>query len=396
MSKQTLLLQTEDPKEALLIRGYTFNPAPYGFMLGQKNRTVAYKVANYGSIFMNDYLERSGLPGAASFRYMFGAKRYQVGDLASCSPTIADEILRSGKTYDEADAKVLDLFLSDELSSMGMQMPCLYEVPLVTAGDVLQTVEKNGEKKMKIKGDDKPFYYLVNLNPTMPSELATDQLSDAWKAMLTECQYSYYYDVGANRIAVSNTKSAYYGLPPNSRALRMPLLKTQIIPENCTSPAVGGEVRKRKTKKSKPEKTPAKQTVAENPVAWQPLLKAFLDSPSEASYKALTGCGVAWKHFYAPKPKGGDGFKLSKYAGKRLRSPYVGVDKAMDSSAFAKMIVDKWAEEDQRLMVILKWATLTRWEGGKVFFRKEEEPKKKQETAGLTEETAVPEVAPEE
>jgi len=392
MSKQALL-QTEDPKEALLIRGYAFNAAPYGFMLGQKGKMQAYKVSVFGSVFMNDLLDRSGLTGAASFRFMFGAKRYQLGDLSSCSPAITDEILRNDKDYTEAENTVLELFLSDELSPMGIKLPCLYEVPLVNAADVLESSD-TGEGRIRIKGDDKPFYYLVNLTQNVPSELARSELSDAWKTMLTECQYSYYHDVGANRIAVSNTKSAYYGLPPNSKALRMPLLRTQIIPEFCKSPAVSGESRKRKAKKPKPEKAPTKQTATENPVAWRPLLKGFLDSPSEETYKAFTGCGAAWKEFYAPVPEGGESFKLSKYAAKRMRKPFVGVDNAMDSSAFVEMITTKWADDYQRLMIILKWATLTRWEQGKVYFK--EEPKKEVETAGQTEAAAEPEAKAEE
>jgi hypothetical protein len=389
MSKQTLL-QTEDPREALTIRGYHFNPAPYGFSLGPKNKAAAYKVSVFGSMFMNDLMIRSGMPGAASFRFMFGSKRYEFGDLASCSPAVAEEILRNGKTYEEAEAKVMDLFLSDEISDAGIKMPCLYEVPLVNAADVLGTYEEDGENKLKVKDDDKPFYYLVNLAPTQLSEMVSSQLPDEWKAMLTKCQYSYYFDVGGNRIAVSNTKSAYFGLPPNSKALRMPLLKTQIIPENCKSPAVGKKttpkakpVKKSKAKPVEKQSTEAKQAVAENPVAWQPLLKAFLDSPSEAAHKELIGCGSAWKEFYVSKPKGDEALKLSKYAAKRMRKPYVGAVNAVDGSAFVELITTKWTEEYPRLMVILKWATLTRWEQGKVFFK--EEPKEDAKAAGQEE-----------
>jgi len=395
MSKQALL-QTEDPKEALLIRGYHFNPAAYGFSLGPKNKAVAYKVSVFGSVFLNDLMIRSGIPGAASFRYMFGAKRYEYGDLASCSPAVAEEILRSGKTYEQADAKVLDLFLSDEISDAGIKMPCLYEVPLVNAADVLETYEEDGENKLRIKDDDKPFYYLVNMATPQLSEAVTNQLPDDWKAMLTRRQYSYYFDVGGNRIAVSNTKSAYFGLPPNSKALRMPLLKTQIIPENCRSPAVGKKstpkpkvVKKDKPKPKEKKTSDAKQAVAENPVAWQPLLKAFLDSPSEATHKELIGCGTAWKEFYATKPEGDETLKLSKYAAKRMRKPYVGVANAVEGSALVEMITAKWAGEYPRLMVILKWATLTRWEQGKVFFK--EEPKMDAKAAGQEEEAAKPE-----
>lgn len=370
-----------------MIRGYHFNPASYGFSLGPKNKTVAYKVSVFGSMFMNDLLVRSGLAGAASFRYMFGAKRYEVGDLSSCSPAVAEEILRNGKSYEEAEAKVMDLFLSDEVSDMGIKMPCLYEVPLVNAADVLETYEEDGETKLKIKDDDKPFYYLVNLAPIQLSEAVTNQLPDVWKAMLTRCQYSYYFDVGGNRIAVSNTKSAYFGLPPNSKALRMPLLKTQIIPENCRSPAVGKKTfskakpaKKGKAKPAEKKSTDVKQADAEDPAAWQPLLKAFLDSPSGTTHKELIGCGSAWKEFYATKPKGDETLKMSKYAAKRLRRPLVGADNAVDGTAFVEMITTKWAEDYQRLMIVLKWATLTRWDQGKVFFK--EEPKEVAKAAG--------------
>jgi hypothetical protein len=387
MSKQTTLF-TEDPIEALAIRGYQFSPAAYGFSLGPKNKALAYKVSAFGSVFMNDYMLRSGLQGAASFRYMFGAKRYEVGDLASCSPMAVEEIQRCGKSYDEADAKVMELFVSDELSKQGMKMPCLYEVPLVNAVDVAETTAQDGRTTLKIKGHDKPFYYLINLADPQVSEIVTNELPDDWKDMLTRCQYSYYFDVGGNRLAVSNTLSAYFGLPPNSKALRIPLLKTQIIPENCSPAAVGKKVtgkaksspKKAKTKSAEKRPTEAKLPIAEDPVAWQSVLQAFLDSPSEETHKALTDCASAWKQFYATKAKGDDALKLSKYAAKRMRKAYVGSANAMEGLAFVEMITSKWEQGYPRLMVILKWATLTRWEQGKVYFK--EEPKQEMGAAG--------------
>lgn len=390
---QHAILQTEEPKEALLIRGYTFNAASYGFNLGSMDRTQAYKVSVFGSVFMNDLLIRSGIPGAASFRFAFGAKRYRHGDLAACSPSVSEEALRSGKTYEEADAKILSLFLSDDLSDAGIKMPCLYEVPLVNVADVTERYEEDGESKLKIKDDDKPFYFVVNMASLHLSEVPNKQLPDDWKAMLVRRQYSFFLDVSGNRLAVSNTKSAYFGLPPNSKALRMPLLKTQIIPEKCRSPAAGKKStpKGKQVKPAKPvkeKKTDETAQAAEDQAAWKPRLREFIQNPSETTYKSLVGCGEAWKTFYAARPKEG-AFKMSKYAAKRMRKPFVGVENAVDGSILVEVITKKWAEEFPRLMIILKWATLTRWEQGKVYF-KEETPQEK--AAGLEEPTVMTEL----
>lgn len=394
------LLYTEEPAEALYIRGYTFRPAAYGFNLGPKGKSNAYRVGILGSIFMNDLLERSSLEGAATFRFMFGTKRYAAGDISFCYPSIAEDMQENGKTFAEADQKALELFLSNELSKFGMKMPFLYEVPLVKADDVLVNAEgKDGKANLRVKGDDKPFYYLVSLaSPDNPKgEVPSD-----WKTMLATWQYSYHYDAAGMRLAFSNTKSAYYGLPPNSTAVRMPLLRTEIIPELCSLAMGKKKVPKSKgkgkpakasesPKEKKPKPSEPKQAVSKDPVAWQPKLKQFLDEPTELNHKVLLDERSAWRQFCAVNDKS-DVLGKTRYFIKRMRRPYVGADNAAEGKVLIDLIQDCWSDETQHLVAIFKWSTLTRWEQGKFYFHKEE--KVKGTAAGQPEEPAKADVAP--
>jgi len=400
MSKS--LLFTEEPNEALHIRGYTFKAATYGFCLGPRGKSSAYRVGVLGSVFMNDLLERSSLEGAATFRFMFGTKRYAAGDISSCFPSIAEDMREKGKTFAEADQKAQELFLSNELSKHGMKMPCLYEVPLVNANDVLAKVDgKEGKTILRVKGDDKPFYYLVSLaSPENPKgEIPSD-----WKTMLATWQYSYHHDAVGMRLAISNTKSAYYGLPPNSTAVRMPLLRTEIIPELCslavgkkagTKPKGKGKPAKKAgetSKEKKPKPSEPKQAVSKtDPAAWQPKLKQFLDEPTGPNHKALLDDRSAWRAFCSSNDKT-DVLGKSRYTIKRLRRPYVGADNAAEGKVLVDLIREHWSEEAQHLAAIFKWSTLTRWEQGKFYFHQEE--KAKGTAAGQPEEPAKADVAP--
>jgi len=379
------LLNTEEPAEALLFRGYTFKPATYGFSFGPRGKANAYKVGVLGSVFMNDLLERSSLEGVATFRFMFGIKRYAAGDISSCFPPIAEDMLEKGRTLAEADRKAVDLFLSDELSGFGMKMPCLYEIPLVNAKDVLvETDGGDGRTILRVKGDDKPFYYLVS----MPSsDNPRGEIPAEWKTMLATWQYSYHFDAVGMRMAISNTKSAYFGLPPNSTAVRMPLLRTDIIPELC-SLAVGKKAgskskgkgkqadkagkapKEKKTKSSEPKRAVSKR----DPAAWQPKLKQFLDDPTELNHKALLDDRSAWR-FFSSTNDTSDALGKSRYAIKRLRRPFVGAANAADGRDLVRMIREHWADEAQHLVAIFKWSTLTRWEQGKFYFHQEEKAK---------------------
>lgn len=291
--------------------------------------------------------------------------------------------------------------MSDELSKFGMKMPCLYEVPLVNADDVLVNADgKDGKAYLKVKGDDKPFYYLVSLASPENSKGA---IPSDWKTMLAAWQYSYYYDAVGMRLAFSNTKSAYYGLPPNSTALRMPLLRTEIIPEFCSS-AVGkkagfkskgkGKPAKKaseapKEKKTKPSEP--KQAISKDPATWQPKLEQFLDEPTELNHKVLLDDRSAWRTFCASTEKS-DVLGKSRYAIKRMRRPYVGADNAAEGIVLVGLIRGYWSENIQLLVAIFKWSTLTRWEQGKFYFHQEE--KAKGTAAGQPEEPAKADVAP--
>jgi len=385
MSKS--LLYTEDPFQALHIRGYTFKAANYGFDFGTKAKANRYGVGPMGSIFMNDLMERSSLEGAATFRFMFGKKRYAAGDISACYPSIAEDMFDKGKSFAEADQKAQMLFLSDELSKYGMKMPCLYEVPYVNAGDILVKHEgKDGKVNLKVKGDDKPFYYLVNLaSPENPK----GEIPNDWRAMLTMWQYSWHHDAVGMRIAISNTKSAYYGLPPNSTALRMPLLRTEIIPELCSS-AVGkkqtSKSKGKKAEKKKPAETPKEKkkpkpsepkqapsaSKKKDPATWKPKLELFLDQPTELNHKSLLDDRTAWKQFCSEGP---DLLGKSKYMVKRLRKPYIGIDNAAEGKVLIDMIRECWTEDNQILTVLFKWSTLTKWEQGKFYFHLEEKAK---------------------
>lgn len=364
---------TEEPYEALQIRGYSFSTAPYGFNFGPTEKVMSYKIGNFGALFLNNLMERSGLGEAASFRYFFGAKRYDVGDLAQCSQIVLDDIYEKGKSFEEADAKVIELFLSDDLSSQGMRLPHLYEVPMVNPDSVVKRYDEDGRLVLRVKGDDKPFYYLINMASVQVAEAGLPALFDDWKEMLVRWQYSYCHDAEGDRLAVSNTKSAYFGLPPNSRALRMPLIKTRIMPEKCQT------VGKKMSVKVKPQKikqtlqkksTQAKRVIEPN--AWKPLLASFLETGSQAAYERLVGCDSAWKAFYSPVPPAGETLEvMSKYASKRLRKPLLGVSNAVDGVTFVKMLTGQFEGAFSKLVIILKWNTLTRWEQGKVFFKEE-------------------------
>jgi len=378
------LLYTEEPTEALLIRGYTFKPATYGFSLGLRGKANAYRVGALGSVFMNDLLERSSLEGAATFRFMFGIRRYAAGDISTCFPSITEDMQDKGRTFAEADKKAIELFLSNELSSYGMKMPCLYEIPLVRADDVLvETDDGDGRPILRVKGDDKPFYYLVSLaSPDNPR----GEIPNDWKTMLAKWQYSYHHDAVGMRMAFSNTKSAYFGLPPNSTAVRMPLLRTEIIPELCSlavgkkagnkSKGKGKQAKKAseapKEKKLKPSEP--KQAVSKSdPATWQPKLRQFLDAPTELNHKALLGDRSAWRIFCSNDKS--DILGKSRYAIKRLRRPYVGAGNAAEGQVLVELIREHWADEEQYLVAIFKWSTLTRWEQGKFYFHQEEKAK---------------------
>jgi len=365
MFHQKSRLYTETGDDALRHRGYTLKPTAQGFSFGKIGRVNAYGIGACSTLFLNDLLSRSGLTQATPFVYDFGRTPFTPGTLLACSPSSLEAIQRKGKSYLLGDELVEELFLSDALSKKGRELATFYQVPAVAEADVVECVGG----ALKVKGDEEPFYYLLRLSDMTEDGNIAYGVPAHLLHMINTRKYSYSYGKEKNVLAISNTESAYNGLPPNSKALRMDLLDH--YDRQQASGQTGGTGRGRKggkPRKKDPPTTPSKKAVSREPLTWQTQLRDFLEDPSMHGWKRFIKSSVVKEAFHAAKNGEIPADKLNRHRSRRLREPMAGVAKAVSGAKFVEMLDTHFPTEIAKLVAILNWHTLTRWEQGKVFF----------------------------
>jgi len=364
MFHQKSRLYTETGDDALRTRGYSLKPTAQGFVFGKIGRVNVYDIGSCSTIFLNDLMGRSGLTQATPFVYDFGRTPFIPGSLLTCSPSSLEAIQRTGKSYLLGDELVEELFLSDVLSKKGRKMATFYQVPAVAEADVVECVGG----ALKVKGDEEPFYYLLRLSDMTGDGKTVDGPPNHLLDMIKARKYSYSYGKEKNVLAISNTESAYNGLPPNSKALRIDLLDH--YERHQALGQTGGTCKGRKGGKPvrDPPATWHMKAVSKEPCTWQKQLEVFLEDPSMHGWKRFIKSSVVNEAFYAVKNGRIPADKLSRHRSRRLREPMAGVAKAVSGARFVEMLDTQFPTGIAKLVAILNWKTLTQWEQGKVFF----------------------------
>jgi len=329
------LISFVKPRQFLCVQNsYKFFNLGNGFNLSKGSMQLEMNIGLWSSVFLNHYIAGSGARGVGAFEVGFDQNQpfHKQGLLCSVSPRLEAEL--AGAHPIDRDIAAVEMFRSGEVFlRKGSAIEELKTAYPYAKG--VFTVATPAQARPHFREDAFQVAFKIPVG-TMPRD---------WAEMIVKEGLSWnWFEDG---LVLSNSKSAYYGIPPNFRHLALERLEL-----SCEDSSLCGVM-------GPPSVHPTPvlrkaETAGDN---WRKLICAFMLDPNAKNMKALTSDLDAHTEFLGMghRPEYNPGSRKKKWTTLLVDEVSAGEDGACTFPELARAL-DRVAGKDSFLVqfILLK------------------------------------------
>jgi len=260
------LISFVKPRQFLCVQNsYKFFNLGTGFNLSKGSMELEMNIGLWSSVFLNHYIAGSGARGVGAFEVGFDQNQpfQKQGLLCSVSPRLESEL--AGVHRIDRDIAAVEMFKSGEVFLRKGSSLNELKTAYPYAKDIIAATP------------DQAYDYFREEAFQVAFKVPSGSLPSVWVDLITKEGFSWnWYEDG---LVLSNSKSAYYGIPPNYQHLS--LKKLELDCEDNKLCGVSGFPSVYPT----PVVRKTVQPAGDN---WRRLICAFMLDPNAKNMKALT------------------------------------------------------------------------------------------------------------